>query len=220
MNLSRKTTIRINYLFDELLPPFIRDSKLFYFFWRILFKKESKNVLNFKANYKSYSNEKFIKLYRDTYKYHLDRDTDLNEKCEQKILTDIEEDLTDSILEIGCGRGRTIKIISEKYPLKNVTGLDIVINSKLKKEAKSIVFKEGSAEELPFKDNSFDTVICTHVLEHLVDYHKAIKEIRRVAKRKFIIIVPKQRPYKYTFDLHINFFPYDYSLYNSISCEK
>lgn len=37
---------------------------------------------------------------------------------------------------------------------------------------------------LPFKDNSFDVVFCNHVLEHISDDTKAMKELYRVMKPK------------------------------------
>lgn len=36
---------------------------------------------------------------------------------------------------------------------------------------------------LPFPDNTFDVVLCNHVLEHIPDDHKAISELYRVMKR-------------------------------------
>lgn len=36
--------------------------------------------------------------------------------------------------------------------------------------------------DLPFKDNSYDTIICNHVLEHIKDDTKAMHEIFRVLK--------------------------------------
>lgn len=39
---------------------------------------------------------------------------------------------------------------------------------------------------LPFKDKSFDWVICSHVLEHVSDPAKACEELMRVAHRGFI----------------------------------
>ena len=43
---------------------------------------------------------------------------------------------------------------------------------------------------LPYEDNSFDTVICSDVLEHLSDDKKALNDLMRVAKKKVIITVP------------------------------
>ncbi len=36
--------------------------------------------------------------------------------------------------------------------------------------------------DLPFEDNSFDAVICSHVLEHIPDDHKAMTEIYRILR--------------------------------------
>lgn len=65
---------------------------------------------------------------------------------------------------------------------------------------------------MPFNNDTFDTVICTHALEHIKDVKTALKELRRICRRKLIIVVPCQREYRYTFDLHINFYPYRYNV--------
>ena len=44
----------------------------------------------------------------------------------------------------------------------------------------------GFVENLPFKDNSFDFVIASHVLEHSNDPEKFISELQRVAKSGYI----------------------------------
>lgn len=46
---------------------------------------------------------------------------------------------------------------------------------------------------LPFEDNSFDVVMCSHVLEHVFDDIKAMSEFRRVLKPDGIAII--QVPY-------------------------
>lgn len=51
---------------------------------------------------------------------------------------------------------------------------------------KNKIFIEGDVENLPFKDKSFDFVICSHLLEHVENPDKAISEIVRVGKKGYI----------------------------------
>lgn len=48
----------------------------------------------------------------------------------------------------------------------------------------------GSIEHLPFPDNSFHTVFCSHVLEHCFNPFQALKEMNRVSYYQVILIVP------------------------------
>lgn len=61
-----------------------------------------------------------------------------------------------------------------------------------KKLFPNLTFKEGSAYKLPYKDNSFDLVVCTEVLEHLDAPSKILKEILRVSKKYLLISVPNE----------------------------
>ena len=45
---------------------------------------------------------------------------------------------------------------------------------------------ECNLEKLPFEDNEFDFVYCSHVLEHVAEPNKACSELIRVGKRGFI----------------------------------
>ncbi|HIP26841.1 MAG TPA: SAM-dependent methyltransferase [Flavobacteriaceae bacterium] len=45
-----------------------------------------------------------------------------------------------------------------------------------------IVDVKADILDLPFNDNSFDIVICNHVLEHIIDDKKAMQELYRVLK--------------------------------------
>lgn len=49
---------------------------------------------------------------------------------------------------------------------------------------------DAGLPRLPYPDNSFDTVICSDVLEHLGPHRQAIKELLRIAGKKVIISVP------------------------------
>ena len=53
--------------------------------------------------------------------------------------------------------------------------------------------------------------MCTHVIEHILDLRGAIAELRRIARRRLIIVVPREREGIYTFNPHLNFFPYAHS---------
>lgn len=55
----------------------------------------------------------------------------------------------------------------------------------------------GDAHCLPFKDNSFQTVYVSHVLEHLEAPVKAIKEFKRVTNNILILKIPNAGFYKW-----------------------
>ena len=52
--------------------------------------------------------------------------------------------------------------------------------------------------DLPFSDNSYDFILCNHVLEHVIDDNKAMKELFRVLKKNGIGIF--QVPMDYNID--------------------
>jgi len=66
---------------------------------------------------------------------------------------------------------------------------------------------QANAQKLPFPDKSFDTIISTHTLEHIINIRKAAVELKRVAKKQVIVVVPCQRFNYYTLDHHLHFFP-------------
>lgn len=63
-----------------------------------------------------------------------------------------------SILDIGCGTGRTLKWIYQRHPLMRLAGIDP--SSGLLDIAKRTIpeatVEMGSGENLPFHENSFD----------------------------------------------------------------
>jgi len=171
-----------------------------------MYGKNAKIVFEFKEKVPFMDKDDFAKIYSNFEKYDPDRETDLNNGCIEKIIANIKGE---SVLEAGCGKAFLAgKISGLGY---KITAVDIKIDEKIKSKYSNVIFKNETIENLSFEDNKFDTVICTHTLEHVEDLPVAIKELRRVTKKRLIIVVPKQRPYKYTFDLHVHFFPYVFS---------
>lgn len=147
----------------------------------------------------------YYELLADTF---IKRDTDNNEECVEYICKACQN-RNYKILDAACGRGYVINKVQEASQSKDCYAVDIVIPNE---RNSNIQYVSASLTSLPFDDKSFDIVICTHALEHIKDNQKALQELRRVCKEKLLIVIPKQREYRYTFDLHIHFFPYLYSV--------
>lgn len=89
------------------------------------------------------------------------------------------------VLDLGCGTG----FVSEHLKGCSVIGLDIseeMVKAYKERFGIGIV---GNAEELPFKNESFDFVLSNFSL-HWTDWRKSIKEALRVAKRGVGVAMP------------------------------
>lgn len=218
--LRRDITNKVNWLLDNVIPPILRDSRVFMSFLMYpLFRENTKNFLDFKDYITTLEGEELEEKLKEYYAVcsGVNRLTDLNDKCIDFILNNI---VGTNILDIACGKGFLSRKIAELFPEKHVTGIDFNISRAGESELENLEFKEGSILSIPYSDGYFDTTICAHTLEHLVDPLSAVKELRRVTKKRLIIVVPQQREYKYTFDLHLHFFPYEYSLFIRLGVKK
>ena len=90
------------------------------------------------------------------------------------------------ILEVGIGTGKNLdfygkgaKVIGIDFSEKM---LQIAKEKLVKSGKKNILLKQMDAENLKFKDNSFDYVVTTCVFCSVPDPIKGLKEIRRVLK--------------------------------------
>jgi len=99
------------------------------------------------------------------------------------------------ILDVGCGNGDFLIELREKGFTGEITGLDISkgIQEKgreqNKKEKLNIEFIVGDAENLPFKDNSFDVITAKHMLYHLPNPQKGTDEMFRCLKKRGVAII-------------------------------
>ena len=92
------------------------------------------------------------------------------------------------ILEVGIGSGLNLPFY-EKSKIEEIWGIDP--SEELNVMAKKVAIEEGmnvnfitsSAEDIPFPNDYFDTVLITYTMWTIPSVLKANKEIRRVLKR-------------------------------------
>lgn len=88
-------------------------------------------------------------------------------------------------LEVALGTGLNLP----HYPPDvRLTGLDLspemlaIAKARAESLGRAIAIEEGDAQNLPFADSSFDTVVCTYALCSVLDDAAAIAEMKRVLK--------------------------------------
>ncbi|MEN9998943.1 MAG: hypothetical protein RI922_1933 [Bacteroidota bacterium] len=207
--MNRRVTNTIRFVMDELVPPFVRDSKIFmYPFYYFAYRgRNISEVMQFKSKVYSYSEEEYASFYNNLNTISRNRATDLNQACIDFILTKIDPS-TSNLIDIGCGSGYLLGKIGEKFPKIELSGFDI----KEPNGDEKFNYVHGNIEQLPFEDYAFDTVVCCHTIEHLLKLDGCIAELKRITKKQLFIVTPCQRFFYYTLDEHVNFFPYEEKL--------
>lgn len=107
----------------------------------------------------------------------------------ERLLSRSRPTTDDHVLEIGCGSGRDLCSLVERYGCRaagiDSSGLMVKFAKRTVEEAglasKVTIFKDDIAN-LSFKDDDFDAVIAQSVLAAVIDKDKAAAEILRVLK--------------------------------------
>ena len=114
----------------------------------------------------------------------------------------------DRILDIGCGTGRHT---CAAFRFKNAVAIGVDINVDDVSKAKCRLIEQKGLKDydggiwgmtvadvlkLPFKDDCFDLVICSEVMEHINDHRNAVSEAVRVLKpnKNLVVSVPRYFP--------------------------
>jgi len=101
---------------------------------------------------------------------------------------------TRSILDVGCGKGYQSKFINRAGSFRLVC-CDIFepyLSESKKRNISANGFTLCDARRLPFKNKSFDTVLCIRVLEHLKknEGKELIENLEKIAIKQVIIFTP------------------------------
>ena len=115
----------------------------------------------------------------------------------EKLYEMIDATESESLLDAGCGEGFVVDYLAQRNPNLKLTGIDVSAEAIEYAKAhfgERARFRTGSVYKLPFSDKSFDTILCSEVLEHLDDPNRAVSELKRVA-RKYVVITVPHEPY-------------------------
>jgi len=104
-------------------------------------------------------------------------------------------DIRGACLNAGCGEGLFFSFLNDFRELTRIVHMDLrkPSLSHFSPEARHEA-AEGSLVDLPFKDNEFDFVLCTEVLEHIPDDARALSEIWRVLRPGGLVLLSTPTP--------------------------
>jgi SAM-dependent methyltransferase len=117
----------------------------------------------------------------------------------------------EKILDIGCGRGKLLRILPEckKFGIDNSKHMIKIA----KKNYKDIFFAIANSYELPFKGDSFDfiySVVVFHHLESINNVQESIEELLKIIKKDREVVIIDHNPNN----------PYWWLLFKRISWDK
>ena len=212
--MKRESVNTIRYVLEEWIPPALRDSAAMRWLFRRYWGSFVDDLEKFRANIHHVTAEQYADIYRRMPR--IQEGTDNSQACIDRLA---ELMLPGSVLDVGCGTGHLLGALAARPGAtpREFTGVDFQIEPGLAQRHPRITFREADIEKLPFAEGDFDTVICTHVLEHVLDIEAAIGELRRVTRRRLLAIVPLEREYRFTFNPHVHFFPYPHSFLRHIT---
>jgi len=116
------------------------------------------------------------------------------EKREEEVINKWLLSMKSMCLDVGCGTGRYSLRIALNY---EVVALDFSIKMlkvlRIKALKRNLMLKIhlvlGDGENLPFRNNCFNSLICTLTFDHFKNSFKAASEFSRVLKRNSICIL-------------------------------
>ncbi len=107
-----------------------------------------------------------------------------------------------SILDLGCGRGEKAALF--RRPKCSITGVDrwLPYLQECRGSNACDNFVICDVRQLPFREKSFDLIICLELLEHLNkdQASKLLEDMERIAKRRIVLSLPVGTHIQHAYD--------------------
>jgi ubiquinone/menaquinone biosynthesis C-methylase UbiE len=113
-----------------------------------------------------------------------------SEAAQRQLVEQAELQPDHRVLEIGCGTGTVLALIKSLHPSADVVGLDpdpkalARAQRKVERLGASIQLDRGFADELPYRDQTYDRVLSSFMFHHLTveEKQRTLGEVHRVLK--------------------------------------
>jgi ubiquinone/menaquinone biosynthesis C-methylase UbiE len=92
-------------------------------------------------------------------------------------------------LDVGCGTGALTRLLVDRLGAKHVTGVDPsqAFVGAARERFPGVRIEHGSAESLPFQDDTFDVAIAQLVVHFMTDPVGGVREMARVTRREGVV---------------------------------
>jgi ubiquinone/menaquinone biosynthesis C-methylase UbiE len=112
----------------------------------------------------------------------------------KRALQDLERLIPDrqsrypTIVDVGCGRGRSFKLLAERFRPQRMIGIDVdggmlkIAGAETAQERLSVEFQQTTSSRLLLPAQSVDMIFCHQTFHHLMDQEAALAEFHRVLK--------------------------------------
>jgi SAM-dependent methyltransferase len=206
MPIPTSLTNPLRRLLDERLPRRLRNARWFmaplFFVW--CKGRHVRTWMDFKRLALAMTATQLRAFYRAAVSFASERASDTNPEALAHVLGTLDPAAV-SLVDVGSGRGHFLRTLQgdRRFAPMRLAGCDLADRP----PAAGVLYAVADAELLPFADGAFDVATCFHTVEHLLHPGRAVAELRRIARRQLVIVVPRQAYFFYTMDLHLNFFP-------------
>lgn len=118
-----------------------------------------------------------------------------------------EEYLRGRVIDVGCGPGFVLKVLSQRKAIEALYGVDFSRSSikRCQEELSTGTFLMGDIFHLAYRSDVFDVVICMETLEHLEHATEAIAELFRVCRAGGHVIITIPNGARDEYVGHLNF---------------